>query len=136
MLFPAPPSIYFAEPENARHPTPDENKEFIRKMVTGEGREMLSGVFVCVSKTEAVRQMAEDVQKRDFLLASLRGAWKNIVSMNFQLGKKTDNVDEMKVIHDNEMILLLSVRNKKNQSQLIHIIYPYLTLHPYVSILN
>ena len=136
MLFAAPPSTYYVEREKAQYPATDEHKEFIRTMVTGEGREMLNGVFLCFSQNESIREMVEHEEKRDFLLASLRGAWKNIVSMNFQLGKKTDNVEDIKVMHDNEMILLLTVRAKKNQEDLMHIIYPYLTLHPYVSILN
>ena len=135
-LFPAPPSAYYVEPENARYPINEEHREYIRKLAVGVGKEMLNGVFLCVSKKEAVGKTAEDEKKKDFLFASLRGAWKNIVSMNFQLAKQTDDVDEIKLIHANEMILLLTVKMKASQEDLMYIIYPYLTLHPYVSILN
>ncbi len=136
MLFPAAPSTYYVEPESAQYPVSDEHRELIRSMVVGDGREMLNGVFLCVSRTGTVGQLSEDEEQRSFLLASLRGAWKNIVSMNFQLGKQTDDVEQIKVIHENELVLLLTVRMKDKQKDLMYIIYPYVTLHPYVSILN
>lgn len=45
-LFPAALSTYYVEPENAQYPIDVKHKEFIRNGVTGEGREMLNGVFL------------------------------------------------------------------------------------------
>jgi hypothetical protein len=66
----------------------------------------------------------------------LRGAWKNIAGVNFRLGKQTDEVDEIKVIHDNEMVMAFSIRRKAEKRATMHVVYPYVTLLPYMRILD
>lgn len=130
------PSTYYLEPENARHPATEEQREFIRKIVTGDERSFRDGVFLLLSKSGPVDRLAREKEDIDFLLASLRGAWKTLVTMNFQLTKTTDSVDEIKIIHENDMILMIIVRDEEAQLDLMYIVYPYLTLEPYMGVLK
>ena len=129
------PKVDYFEPADARYPASDESRALIHKYIMGEGRGMADGVFVIVTTEDPVSTLAEDEEKRRFLLASLRGAWKNIVGMNFQLSKQTDDVEQIRVINDNEMVLTLTASTKSGDA-LIAIVYPYPTLHPLVRILN
>ncbi len=127
---------YFVEPAHARHPATEEQKEFIRKVVKRDQREFADGMFLLLSKTAPVKELADSEEDRSFLLASLRGAWKSVAPMNFQLAKRTDRMDEIKIIHENEMILLIIVRDSATKLDLMYIVYPYLTLEPYMGVLK
>ena len=130
----APPAV-LVEPENPSRPVSDGSKEFIQKVASGEGRQMMTGVFVCLAADAPVSALAENDDMRAFLLASLRGAWKNIVSVNVQLSTQTDIPEDIKLMNDNEMVLTLSALSKQDEVLML-LVYPYLTLHPYVRILN
>jgi hypothetical protein len=127
---------YFVEPANAHHPATEEQKEFIRRIVARDEREFADGVFLLASKTDPVESLVQTDRDLAFLLASLRGAWKSVVAMNFELAKKTDRVDEIKIIHENEMILMIIVRDSASKLDLMYIVYPYLTLEPYMGVLK
>ena len=71
-----------------------------------------------------------------FLMSALRGSWKNVADMNFQLSKSTENLEDIKVIGENEMIIMATLQDAKSKDVLLRATYPYITLEPYMGILN
>ena len=80
--------------------------------------------------------MSEDPDKEQFTVSALRGAWKNLVDLNYQLSESTDSPDSIKVIQDNEMIILVTIKDAMSDANHMHVVYPYVTLQPYIGILN
>ena len=129
------PLKYFVEPQVPEHPVTQGSKDFIKKIVSGTGMTYLNSVFIYLTKTDPVNRLLQK-ERQDFLVSALRGAWKSITDMNFRLTESTDEVAQMKVIPGDEMILLLTVREKTADEPQLYIVYPYMTLHPYIGILN
>jgi flagellar motor switch/type III secretory pathway protein FliN len=130
------PTKFLLEPRKASHHLEKNVKDHIKRTVTGERDVFLNGLLLCLAKTDALQSFFQDQERQRFLLSALRGAWKNIADMNFQLTKVSDSMDDLRTIEEAEMILLLSVREKTSEATQMFVLYPNFTLHPYVGVLN
>jgi flagellar motor switch protein FliM len=74
------------------------------------------------------------VPGREAVLSCLRGGWKNIADLNLRPADR--EVEKKTAIHENEMVITVSIGGWKDGRIELALIYPYLPLEPYIGILG
>ena len=91
---------------------------------------------MCYRKNQLFDTLIRQDPEQKTILSCMRGGWKNLVNLNFQIAMVTDSFDDLKIIHENEMIIIIEITDREHPENKLVCIYPYLTLLPLIPILN
>ena len=118
------------EEEGTEHPVSDESKALLRKMVTGDGKVFDKPIFMCLSPgTEIDTDLSA-------VVACLRGAWKNLLDLTLEIVSLSKKEDDIRIISDNELVIAVELAHTDAPENQLVIIYPYITLEPFIRILS
>ncbi|MGA2975375.1 MAG: FliM/FliN family flagellar motor switch protein [Spirochaetia bacterium] len=126
----------FIEEEGSAHSINPLARDQIEKMQKQMG--LMSGrnpIIFFYRDEEPMRDIFETTEGRKALLACLRGAWKNLVDLNIQAVIESGALPGSAVLHESEMIVIVGFMGRDGRFG-FSIIYPYLTLEPYMGLLE
>lgn len=129
------------EEANTAHPMPAAARSFLEEL-TSETGIMGGRVLMIWYRTNGL--LGEVLSKeagREALLASLRGAWKSLIDLGLRFRRRglpssKGAVEEEPNVHENEMVVMVMFANREDGTPELALLYPYLTLEPYLGLLG
>jgi len=121
------------EEEGTPYPVVEKCKAFVEKYVS-ETPTRMPIIFGYEDCAELNALFGSD-EGRGAVLACLRGGWKNLVDMRLATIPLDDPRARAEAIPRNEMIVVVSVAGKARAKGIL-LVYPFLTLEPYLGILG
>jgi flagellar motor switch/type III secretory pathway protein FliN len=116
------------------HPIAADDRAYIERIVR-EGFPTRMPIIFSYEDRKELRALFEGAGGREALLACLRGGWKNLVDMRLDGVPVDDPRAQAGAIPRNEMIIVVSVAGRDRTKGML-LIYPFLTLEPYLGILG
>ncbi len=125
------------EEEGTAHPVPKEASQSIEKWWNENmGMFNRSPVFLFYRKASALRAVFDAQSGRDTILSCLRGGWKNVVDLNLKPYTPARGEPNFPSLHQDEMIAIVWVKDRAEGKISLVVIYPYLTLEPFMGVLG
>jgi hypothetical protein len=108
-------------------------RSYVEAYLSAESLANRNVIFLYHSDEPEVR--AAVTERSDAVLACLRAAWRTIVELNPAV-LPADEAGRAGSISDNEMVVIVTFAAKGSQKPLLALVYPYLTLEPFVRLLG
>ena len=126
--------VRYVEPRNAEYPAPEEVRTFIDRVAREEAEAVPRDAAIIAVSADA--EMDYLVNQWEFLFSALRGAWRSVADMHLVFERVASDAADAQVVHPNEMVLIMALRDPKSPQGWLMVIYPYLTLVPYHGLLG
>jgi flagellar motor switch/type III secretory pathway protein FliN len=97
---------------------------------------MVSRSPVLVFYGGALKASLDGEDGREALLSCLRGGWKNMVDLNLKPYTPAEGGSDFPALNQYEMVIAVGVKDRDKSGYAMAILYPYLTLEPYLGILG
>jgi flagellar motor switch/type III secretory pathway protein FliN len=123
------------EEEGTAHPLPGDVRAAIERY-WGESGGMLSRNPIFFFHGEALKTLFAGRDGREALLSCLRGGWKNVVDLNLKPYQAAAGAPDFPELNQYEMVVIVGVKDRHTGKPAMAILYPYLTLEPYLGILG
>jgi flagellar motor switch/type III secretory pathway protein FliN len=123
------------EEDGTSHPVEAASRAYIEKLHNEQGFPTRMPIIFSYEDRRVLNDMLEGPGNRDVLLACLRGGWKSVVDMRLTGVPVDDPRSQSGAIPRNEMIIVISVSGRQGVKGML-LVYPYLTLEPYLGILG
>ena len=130
------PKTLLVEENATPHPVSEGSKALLRKMVPADGRVFGKPVFACYTNHEAVGKIMSSSDGLSATVACLRGAWKNLADLNLDVDTQSKDEEDIRIISDNELVVAIELSDGIANGSRVLLIYPYITLEPFIRILN
>jgi flagellar motor switch/type III secretory pathway protein FliN len=125
------------EEEGTAHPVPKEARQSLEKWwKENVGMFNRSPVYLYYRKASALRVVFDAQSGRDTILSCLRGGWKNVVDLNLKPYTPARGEPDFPFLHQNEMIVIVWVKDRAEGKISLVVVYPFLTLEPFLGILG
>ncbi len=132
----APSSIALLEEATPAHRVNPEVRVYIEKLRREHGFPTRSPVFIFYDDVPTLRKTLTGAEGQEALLAALRGGWKNFVDLHLRPVDAEDAIAQPGAIPENEMVIVITLGRDGTGKSPLTIVYPYLTLEPYIGILG
>jgi flagellar motor switch/type III secretory pathway protein FliN len=133
--YPSEHATALLEEEGTAHPVEAGSRAYIEKLHSELGFPTRMPIIFSYEDRKELNALLEGAGFRDALLACLRGGWKSLVDMRLTGVPVDDPRAQAGAIPRNEMIIVISVSGKQRAKGML-LVYPYLTLEPYLGILG
>jgi flagellar motor switch protein FliM len=130
------PETLLVEEEGTQYSVSDGSKALLRKMIPADGRVFGKPVFACYTRDKSIGEMMSTAEGLASTIACLRGAWKNLADLNLDIDSQSTSDEDIRIISDNELVVAIELSNSGGSDDRILLIYPYITLEPFIRILN
>lgn len=126
-------SWLLVEEKGTAHPVDPRVRAFFEEYLKAEGLVNRNAIFLFHGDdAEVCRAVADE---RDALLACLRGGWRNLVDLNLA-SVPPEEAARVSAISPNEMVILVTFASREDGRPILALVYPYLTLEPFVRLLQ
>lgn len=126
---------YFIKQEDSKNPTQALELEKIIQSIDSSRNAKEKQFLVAYPSDGILKKLTTEKTITELLVNPLRNGWKNFVSLNFQYIKSADDANEVKIVHEMELIIAVKISSEQKTNELI-IIYPYISMKPILPILE
>ena len=93
-------------------------------------------ILLAIYKKSHLAKLNTENKINKSILESLQNAWKTIGNINFRLKSMLESFEKAKIVPDNDMCISIKIIDESNPGANMIIIYPYITLSPYLDLLE
>ena len=124
------------EEEGTAHPVPPKARAYFQKLAAEAEARGGSPVLLYFRRNGPLDKLISADSARESIFSCLRGGWKNVVDLNLRPAAIGGGREELPVISEDEMVIIVSVKGRTDDKPAFGLVYPYLTLEPYIGILG
>lgn len=121
------------EEEGTAHPLDPRVRELASEYLKAEGLANRNAVFLFHGNDAEVQRVVR--QDLSALVACLRAAWRSIVELNLAVVPPEETA-RVSSLSPNEMVVLVTFADRADRAPILALVYPYLTLEPFVRLLQ
>ncbi len=128
---------YFIQNKNSKFPVPKDLIKYMKDIYKGKKKWEFERLLIfAYNKKSIFSKVNTENSIEEFIISPLRNGWKIISDVNYTLQKRADDIEEVKIVPDNDMILIIKIGVKGKPDTESIIIYPYITIEPLLPLLD
>jgi flagellar motor switch/type III secretory pathway protein FliN len=131
----AAPGRAFLEEEGTAHPVAPDTRKLLDELARVRDYVNRQPVLVYVREGSPAQAGLDLPDAREALLSCLRGGWKNLVDLNLRPVPADDPFAVKPWIPSRDMVIVVSFDGADGKAEMA-IVYPYLTLEPFMGVLG
>jgi flagellar motor switch/type III secretory pathway protein FliN len=123
------------EEEGNPHPVDPKVRVLADQYLEANGLAGRNAVYLHHGEEPQMRRILESEADRNALIECLRGGWRNVVDLNLRVAPAEEAASASPISPD-EMVVLVTFGSRAGTGPLLAVVYPYLTLEPFLRLLG